>query len=100
MQMKTQVKRAAACVAAALAAPAMAANPTLRVDDIAAATGLTRSEVQMVVGARTPHPEYFTSYDRSQRRMVQVLGKERFRELMAGREIVLDNGQRLALLQR
>jgi hypothetical protein len=31
---------------------------------------------------------------------VQVLGKERFRELMAGREIVLDNGQRLALLQR
>ena len=54
----------------------------------------------VVGGARTPHPEYFTSYDRAQRRMVRVLGEQRFRDLMAGREIVLDNGQRLALVER
>jgi len=34
----------------------------------------------MVVGARTPHPEYFTSFDRAQRRMLKVLGAQRFRD--------------------
>ena len=88
-----------ACV---LLAPglSMAGGNVLRVADLAAATGLTKTEVQMVLGARTPFPEYFTSYERAQRRLEQALGTARYRELMAGREIVLDNGQRFALAKR
>ena len=81
-------------------APGLAAAGGLQLDAVARATGLTPSEVQMVVGARTPHPEYFTSFERSQRRMIQVLGSQRFHDLMSGREIVLDDGRRLALVQR
>lgn len=99
----TSLRRApAACVlllAAALPGIAVAGQRA-QIADIAQATGLTCSEVQMVVGARTPHPEYFTSYERSQRRMIQALGERRYHELMAGHEIVLDNGQRLALVER
>ena len=82
-------------------APGLAAAAGgMQLDAVARATGLTPSEVQMVVGARTPHPEYFTSFERSQRRMVQALGQQRFNDLVAGREIVLDDGQRVALVQR
>lgn len=91
----------AMCVLLAAALPGIAAaGQRSQVADIAHATGLTCSEVQMLVGARTPHPEYFTSYERSQRRMIQALGERRYHELMAGHEIVLDNGQRLALVER
>jgi hypothetical protein len=80
--------------------PAFAcANDSESVNDIAAATGLTRSEVQMVLGARTPFFEYMTSYARAQERMVAVLGEQRYRELMAGRPVVLGNGRRLVLAQ-
>jgi hypothetical protein len=99
--MTTTIRRGLIAIALSAAIPGIAfAGHNARVDDIARATGLTCSEVQMLVGARTPHPEYFTSYDRAQRRMVRVLGEQRFRDLMAGREIVLDNGQRLALVER
>lgn len=99
--MWTLLRRApAACVLLAALPGIAAASQQMQVADIAHATGLTCSEVQMLVGARTPHPEYFTSFERSQRRMIQVLGERRYKELMAGREIVLDNGQRLALVER
>jgi len=91
----------AMCVLLAAALPGIAAaGQRAQIADIANATGLTCSEVQMLVGARTPHPEYFTSYERSQRRMIQALGERRYHELMAGHEIVLDSGQRLALVER
>jgi hypothetical protein len=32
--------------------------------------------------------------------MIQVLGQRRFNDLVAGHEIVLDDGQRVALVQR
>jgi hypothetical protein len=90
-----------ACIALACAPGlAAAAGAEMQLDAIARATGLTPSEVQMVVGARTPHPEYFTSFERSQRRMIQALGSQRYRDLMSGHEIVLDDGRRVALVQR
>jgi len=89
----------AACVLFATLPGIAVAGQQAQIADLAHATGLTCSEVQMVVGARTPHPEYFTSFERSQRRLIQVLGEQRFKELMAGRQIVLDNGQRLALVE-
>ena len=87
-------------VLAALPAAAVAGSEDLQVRDLAAATGLTRSEVKMVLGARTPYFEYLTSYARAQKRLEQALGKQRYDDLMAGREIVLDNGQRFALAAR
>ena len=87
-------------VLAALPGAAIASDGNLQVRDLAAATGLTRSEVKMVLGARTPYFEYLTSYARAQRRLEQALGKQRYDDLMAGREIVLENGQRFALAAR
>lgn len=89
-----------ACVLLAAVPVLATAGQHAQVADIARETGLAVSEVQMLVGARTPHPEYFTSFDRAERRMIQVLGERRYHELMAGREIVLDNGRRLALVER
>lgn len=100
--LRTNLRRVpAACVLLLAALPALSATSQhAQIADLARATGLTCSEVQMLVGARTPHPEYFTSFERSQRRMIQALGERRYKELVAGREIVLDNGQHLALAQR
>lgn len=88
------------CVVLALPGLAVAGGENLQVRDLAAATGLTCSEVKMVLGARTPYPEYFTSYARAQKRLEQALGEQRYRDLMAGREIVLDNGQRFTFAAR
>ena len=87
-------------VLAALPGAAFAGGENLQVRDLASATGLTPSEVKMVLGARTPYFEYFTSYARAQKRLEQTLGKQRYEDLMAGREIVLDNGQRVAFRTR
>ena len=79
---------------------AMAATPPTQVSDIAGATGLTERQVQMVFGGHTAYSEYLTTYDWARHRVIAVLGAKRYNELMAGHEIVLDNGRRVALLDR
>ena len=76
---------------------AAAASPAANIRDLAAASGLTERQVQMVIGAHTAYAEYRTSYDWARQRFVKALGKDRYDELMAGREIVLDNGQHFAV---
>jgi hypothetical protein len=80
-------------------APALAGAgaPVAQISDLAQMTGLSERQVQMVVGAHTAYAEYLTQYDSSRRRFIKALGTERYEDLMAGREIVLDNGQRFAL---
>ena len=68
--------------------------------DLAAATGLSERQVQMVVGARTAYAEYRTSYNWAERRFIKTLGQQRYAELMAAREIVPDNGIRVAFNDR
>jgi hypothetical protein len=75
---------------------ALAGSPT-QIRDLAAATGLNERDVQMVMGAHTAYPQYLTRYDWARRRIVAVLGTERYDDLMAGREIQLDNGTRVAI---
>lgn len=75
---------------------AFATPPVAKISDLAAVTGLTERQVQMVVGAHTAYPEYLTSYDWARRRFIHSLGVQRYSDLMAGREIMLDNGDRLA----
>lgn len=79
---------------------AMAAPPATQVSDLASATGLTERQVQMVFGGHTAYAEYLTTYDWARHRVISVLGAQRYNELMAGHEIVLDNGRRVALLDR
>ena len=89
------------CLLALALTPGLAlAGSSLQIRDLAAATGLSERQVQMVVGARTAFAEYRTSYDRIERHFVKALGEERYRDLMAGREIVLDNGVRVAFNDR
>jgi len=75
---------------------ALAGPPSTQIRDLSAATGLTERQVQMVVGAHTAYAEYLTSYEWARQRMVKVLGRQRYQDLMAGRAIELDNGQRVA----
>jgi hypothetical protein len=86
------------CVLALVLIPglALAGSPT-QIRDLAAATGLNERDVQMVMGAHTAYPQYLTRYDWARRRVVSVLGAERYNDLMAGREIQLDNGIRVAI---
>jgi hypothetical protein len=89
-----------AVLLAAVPAFAMAAPPSTQIHDLSAATGLTERQVQMVVGAHTAYAEYLTSYEWARRRMVEVLGQSRYEDLMAGRAIQLDNGERVAFNDR
>ena len=79
---------------------ALAASPPTKVSEVAGATGLTERQVKMVFGCHTAYAEYRTSYDRVEARFIKALGEERYRDLMAGREIVLDNGVRVAFNDR
>ena len=86
------------CLLALALVPGMAlAGPPTQIRDLAAATGLNERDVQMVMGAHTAYPQYLTRYDWARRRVINTLGEERYRDLMAGRQIVLDNGTRVAI---
>jgi len=86
------------CLLALALLPGLAlAGSSAQIRDLAAATGLNERDVQMVVGAHTAYPQYLTRYDWARHRVIAVLGAERYNDLMAGREIQLDNGIRVAI---
>ncbi len=91
------MKRLLAIGALLACGSAWAGDGNVRIKTLAAETGLTVSEIQMLSGARTPHMECMTSYARAQQRLVQALGEERARALLSGREVRIDDGARLAL---
>ena len=80
-----------------LATSAAQRGNTTDIDDLADVTGLTPRLVQMVVGNPTAYAEYLTQYDFARHRMQQVLGAQRFEDLVAGRTIRLDDGRRVAI---
>lgn len=86
---------------AALPFAASAAPPanTATINDLAQLTGLTPRLVQMVVGNPTAYAEYLTQYDWARHRMQHVLGAQRLDDLMAGREVRLDDGRTIAIAQ-
>mgnify|MGYP003296455360 CR=1 FL=1 len=73
------------------------AGSSLQIRDLSAATGLNERDVQMVLGAHTAYAGYLTRYDWARKRFVSTLGQDRYQDLMAGREITLDNGVRVAI---
>lgn len=72
---------------------------TATINDLAQLTGLTPRLVQMVVGNPTAYAEYLTQYDWARHRMQHVLGAQRLDDLMAGREVRLDDGRTIAIAQ-
>ena len=64
-------------VACFFAAPAIASNAP-SVDDLVAQSGLTKQQVRMLIGARTPYPAYRTSYERLRNQLIASVGRERF----------------------
>lgn len=60
--------------------------PTLAQDisfeEIVGQSGLSKQEVRMVLGARTPYPAYRTSYERARRQLIAAVGKARYQELV------------------
>lgn len=94
MKTKHALLLALLCAAPSLAA---AAAPQANLADLAQVTGLTERQVQMVVGAHTAYAEYLTQYDYARRQFIRALGSDRYVELMAGNDIVLDNGKHFAL---
>ncbi len=63
------------CLLALIMTPGLAlAGSSLQIHDLAAATGLSERQVQMVVGGRTAYAEYRTSYNRVEKRFVKALG--------------------------
>jgi hypothetical protein len=74
--------------------PPVAVATTLQsptVQQLAEETGLTPQHVRMVLGSRSDHADYRIVFDRMERQFRQGLGKERYRDLLAGRPIELRN---------
>ncbi len=77
-------KRTSLFLAAAMvfAAPVMAGNNLASVDDLVAESGLTKQQVRMLIGARTPYPAYRAGYERLRKQLIASVGRERFDELV------------------
>ena len=62
------------------AAPVMAQTDSI--DDIVAQSGLSKQEVRMLLGSRTPYPAYRTSYERLRKQLIAAVGPARYKELV------------------
>ena len=85
---------------AAMVAPGIAIAQDLSVTQLAQMTGVRERNVKMVFGARSAFPEYKTgAYDLAHKKIVATLGRERFDDIVAGREVIIDD-TRVAVLDR
>ena len=81
--MKPMMMAAAMALALAAATGAQASDSVRSLEDIAAQSGLTVRQVQMVLGAHIAYAEYRTSYARAEDRMVRTYGREHLDKLIA-----------------
>lgn len=68
-------------------APLATAGGNGLVDELARISDLSPRQVQMVLGVRTAHAAYLTSYERVKRQLIRAIGNERYQQL-ARREAV------------
>jgi hypothetical protein len=73
-----------AVVAAALAAVPSAFAADVTIKDLSHETGVRERYIRMVVGARTPYPEYRVVFDRVERQLKDALGQDGYRHLLEG----------------
>lgn len=67
--------------ALAFGSPLMAQDTS--VADLAAETGLSKQEVRMLIGARTPYAGYRVGFERTRKQLIAAVGKARYKEMLA-----------------
>jgi hypothetical protein len=77
----------------AISAPAFAGDNPVEV--LSQQTGVTERHVRMLIGNRTPYPEYRFAYDRELKKFKAGIGEANYQRLMSGQNIVLPSGQRV-----
>jgi hypothetical protein len=88
-----------AVVAAALAAVPSAFATDATVADLSRDTGVSERHIRMVVGARTPYPEYRIVFDRVERQLKSALGEEGYQYLLKGEVAAASRIQRVRAAQ-
>lgn len=92
--MKTKFAIAAAMLITA--APVWAAETT--VEQLSEQTGISERHVRMIVGDRTPYPEYPYTYERQLKKFKAALGEANYQRLMSGQPIQLPNGKEIRIV--
>jgi hypothetical protein len=78
---------------AVVSAPAFAADNPVEV--LSKQTGVSERHVRMLIGNRTPYPEYPYTYERELKKFKAGLGESNYRRLMSGETILLPSGDRV-----
>ncbi len=68
-------------VALAFGSPLLAQDTS--VADLAAESGLSKQEVRMLIGARTPYAGYRVGFERTRKQLIAAVGKARYKEMVA-----------------
>jgi hypothetical protein len=63
-------------------------NGFASLEDLADESGLNIRDVQMLLGARTAHAQYLSSYERKRRQFIRAVGEDRYAALV---QAVQDN---------
>ncbi|WP_167284930.1 hypothetical protein [Marilutibacter alkalisoli] len=79
----------AAISVALIAAPSPASADEASVKALSEISGVSERHVRMVLGARTPYPEYRIVYDRKKKQLEEAIGPETFNRLLAGDKVEL-----------
>jgi len=90
--MKRKLIIAMALALSAATLPGLAtASDAVTIKVIADSAGMSDRHVRMLLGsARTPYSEYRMAFSRIEHQFVQAIGKERYRDLLAGKPVQLE----------
>jgi len=83
-----------AAALAAVSAPAFARDNNA-VEALSQQTGVSERHVRMLIGNRTPYPEYPYAYYRELKKFKAGLGEANYQRLMSGQTILLRSGDRV-----
>lgn len=92
--MKTKFAIAAAMLITTV--PAWAGENS--VEQLSDQTGVSERHVRMIVGDRTPYPEYPYTYARELKKFKAALGEANYQRLISGQPIRLSNGKEVRIL--
>jgi hypothetical protein len=82
-----------AAALAAISAPAFAGDNTIEV--LSKQTGVSERHVRMIIGNRTPYPEYAYTYARVLKKFKAGIGNDNYERLMSGQTVLLPSGERV-----
>lgn len=77
----------------AVSAPVFAGDNPVKV--LSQQTGVSERHVRMLIGNRTPYPEYRFAYDRELKKFKAGIGEANYQRLMSGQTIAFPSGERV-----